>query len=192
MCMCFECVAEREAREFYLRKESERMPKNKENPSPATTLANDPNSSALVLFGGITPMLPSELEQMGLGEYVEVQEIPGVSPSWTPVNPGDFLLGRCIDKRTKKFDVGTPEEREATVLVFDTAVPGGFRSVWLGTDLEIKLGDPIGKVYQLFYEGESRPSARSKRLNPMKNYRVMEIKPTKKLALPQDIDETEG
>jgi hypothetical protein len=134
-------------------------------------------------------MLPQELEELGLGEYVEAQEIPGVSPSWTPVQNGDYLLGRCVDRRTRKFDVGTPEEREATVLVFDTAVPGGFRSIWLGTDLEMKLSNPVGKVYQIYYQGEARPSARSKKLNPMKTYRVMEIRPTRKLQLPEDIQE---
>jgi hypothetical protein len=132
--------------------------------------------TALVLFGELR-VLPAELEELGLAGKVETREIPGVPPNWKPANAGDFLLGRCVDRREQRFDMGKPDERVATVLVFDTAIPGGFRSVWLGADLKLKLHDPVGKVYQIFFEGTSTPTEKSRRLNPMKTYRVMEILP---------------
>lgn len=138
-----------------------------------------PEEHSIVLFGGESQMLPSELEELGLTGQIEAREIPGVPPNWKAVNPGDFLLGRCVAARDMTFDEGKPSVRTATVLLFETAVPGGFRSVWLGADLRLKLNDPVGKVYQIYFEGTSTPTERSRKLNPMKTFRVMEIIPKK-------------
>jgi len=150
------------------------MDKKKEPMKPP-----DPTpDQALVLFGGVMKMLPKELEDLGLGGKVAAEEIPGVAPTWKPTGQGDYMLGRCVDRREKKFDIGTPRERLATVLVFDTAIPGGFRSIWLGADLEIKLHDPLGNVYAIYYDGETRPNRTSQQLNAMKTYRVFKVVPT--------------
>jgi hypothetical protein len=147
-------------------------PKEESKPSGQET--------AVVLFGGDVRVLPQELEELGLGGKVEALEIPGVPPTWKPTVKGDFLLGRCVDAREKVFveEVnGVRTERKAPVLVFETAVPGGFRSVWLGADLRLKLNDPVGQVFQIYYEGTSMPTERSRKLNPMKTFRVIKILP---------------
>jgi hypothetical protein len=150
---------------------------NKPKPNEVPPPESNAEETAIVLFGGETRMLPAELEELGLGAHIQTREIPGVPPNWKPASAGDFLLGRCVDIRDRKFDIGTPKERTATVALFDTAVPGGFRSVWLGADLRLKLNNPVGKVYQIYYEGETRPSRASQQLNPMKTFRVMEVLP---------------
>lgn len=147
-------------------------------------------TNALVLFGGAVRMLPAELDNLGLTGKVQTREIPGVPPSWKPVNPGDFLLGRCVDRREQTFDAGTPKERKSTVLIFDTPIPGGFRSVWLGADLRLKLHDPIGKVYQIRFEGLTTPNLTSQKLNPMKTFTVYEVMPTEAI-LPEGIETLE-
>jgi hypothetical protein len=155
----------------------------REKPKPDYEPSTRPREeTSVVLFGGEMRMLPAELEELGLSGVVQTREIPGVPPTWKPLESGEYLLGRCVDMRQQRFDIGTPKERTANVLLFDTAVPGGFRSVWLGADLQLKLRDPIGKVYQIYYEGETRPTETSRKLNPMKTYRVMEIVPIKAVA----------
>lgn len=168
-------------------KQSEKQTEKPKQPDPQAL-----PDQALVLFGGVMKMLPAELEAMGLAGKIQAREIPGVPMNWKPVNESDFLLGRCVDKRNMTFDAGTPKERKATVLVFDTAVPGGFRSVWLGADLRIKIGnDPVGKVYSIYYDGEKTINDISRKLNPMKSYRVFEIQPTH-VDLPEGIEELES
>jgi hypothetical protein len=153
---------------------------NKKDPEPKN------EEKTIVLFGGQAQILPSELEELGLAGQAGVREIPGVAPSWKPAGHGDYLLGRCVDIRSHEFDIGTTKQRTGIVGIFETAVPGGFRSVWLGADLRVKLSDPIGKVYQIYYEGETRPNRSSQSLNPMKTYRVLEIVPINKV--PETID----
>lgn len=143
-------------------------------------------SNALVLFGGSMKMLPKELEELGLAGKIEAREIPGICPTWKPVNMGDYMLGRCVSERDVEFpliDAKTKQvtSRVRTVLVFDTAVPGGFRSVWLGADLRIKMQEPIGKVYQISYQGEVAVG-RNANLNPMKSYQVFEIQPADQIT----------
>lgn len=149
---------------------SKRQPREPVREAPETA----PKTDAVVLFGGRMTMLPKELEQMGLAGKVTVQEIPGVPPNWKPAVPNDYLLGKCVAVREKEFDTGTPRQRIAHVAVFDTAIPGGFRSVWLGADLKIKLTNPVGKVYQIVYTGDVDVHSG---LNPMKAYTVYEIEP---------------
>lgn len=130
---------------------------------------NNMDETALVLFGENVTMLPQQLEEMGLAGKVTAREIPGVAPSWKPVNNGDFLLGRCVDMREGlgRF--------KSTAMIFDTAVPGGFRTVWLGADLKIKLKNAVGRVYSIEYNGTldlGRPGQQ-----PVKQYRVCEVLP---------------
>jgi hypothetical protein len=152
------------------------MAKTTEKQTEQTPKTETTEDTALVLFGELR-VLPKELEELGLMGKVNAMEIPGVPKTWTPEKPGDFILGRCVDQRQHTFDAGKPDERTRTVLVFDTAIPGGFRSVWLGADLRLKLQDPVGHVYQIFFEGTTTPTEKSRRLNPMKTYRVMKILP---------------
>lgn len=129
----------------------------------AEKIVND----AFVLFGHLQ-MLPKELEEMGLGSKIEgVEEIPGIAPSWKPVKKGDFLLGKCVDIRP---GIG---KYESTALVFRTAVPGGFRTVWLGADLKIKMREPLNRVYSIYFDGTVDVGKSSE----MKSYRVYEILP---------------
>lgn len=154
--------------------------KNKDKPD-----AKPEPMEALVLFGGVQQMLPAALEELGLAGKVTAREIPGVPPTWKPVNEGDYLLGRCVAERDVEFsnvDQLTKQviTRTRRVLLFDTVVPGGFRGVWLGADLRLKLSDPIGKVYQITYQGEQNVG-RNATLNAMKAYQVFEIQPTTEL-----------
>jgi hypothetical protein len=158
------------------------MSKKQPNPQPSPEPKPQPQpENALVLFGGTMRMLPKELEEMGLTGKITVREIPGVPQNWKPVNVGDFLLGRVVAEREMEFQDSQgpgqpPRIRTAKVLVFDTAVPGGFRSVWLGADLRIKLQNAEGKVYQITYQGEVNVG-RNARLNAMRSYQVFEIQP---------------
>ena len=141
---------------------------------------------ALVLFGGVQTMLPAVLQELGLAGKVTAQEIPGVPPTWKPAQVNDYLLGRCVAERDVEFSsvnqqTKVVETRTRRVLIFDTAVPGGFRGVWLGADLRLKLQDAIGKVYQITYTGEQNVG-RNAKLNAMKSYQVFEIQPTEQLT----------
>lgn len=154
------------------------MSKPKENQPPK------PPDSAIVLFGQAMEMLPKELEEMGLAGKVETREIPGVPPNWKPLSKDDYMIGRVVDVR----DLAVPSlqragqaEIRSTVAVLDTAVPGGFRSLWLGADLKIKMRDSIGKVYAIYYDGETPMQGR----NPMKTYRVYEVIP-KQTTIPEN------
>ena len=154
--------------------------KEKQKPSEEQSMSEP--KDALVLFGGTMQMLPKELEELGLAGKVVAREIPGVPPNWKPVQPGDYLLGRVVAEREMEFQNSrgpgqAPEIRIAKVLVFDTAVPGGFRSVWLGADLRIKLQNPVGKVFQINFQGEVNVG-RNAKLNSMKSYQVFEIQPS--------------
>lgn len=140
-----------------------------------------PNEEALTIFGSEQTMLPEELAKMGLGEQVEVQEIPGVTPSWKPVNKGDFLLGRVVDVRENLGKFGS------TAVVFHTAVPGGFRTVWLGADLKVKMRNALGKVYSIHFDGMMELAGRQ----PMKVYRVYEVMP-KVEQVPSDARQISG
>jgi hypothetical protein len=132
-----------------------------------------------MLFGGEMTMLPKELAELGLSDQIAVEEIPGVAPSWKPVHPGDMMIGRCVDMREMElpdtFHQG--QNRKSTVLVFNTAIPGGFRSVWIGAELKIKMRDPVDKVYTIYYDGTT-PMAGGRQ--PMKTYRVYLINPLTK------------
>jgi hypothetical protein len=152
-------------------------PEPQPKPEPQASHPTD----ALVLFGGTMRMLPKELEEMGLAGKITIHEIPGVPPNWKPAMPGDFLLGRAIQEREVEFTQSDGTKRVRRVLVFDTAVPGGFRSVWLGADLRIKMQDSIGKVYQITYQGEVNVG-RNAKLNAMKSYQVFEIQPSEGIA----------
>jgi hypothetical protein len=154
---------------------------SKKQPDPKPAPAPTQPTDALVIFGGRMNMLPKELEELGLAGKIQAQEIPGIAQAWKPVQAGDYLLGRCVQEREVSFPQidpdGTRHDRIRKVLVFDTAVPGGFRSVWLGADLRIKLSDPIGKVYQITFQGDVNVG-RNAKLNAMKSYQVFEIQPT--------------
>jgi hypothetical protein len=174
------------------------MPKDKPKIDPPPTPAPVPEpDQALVLFGGVMNMLPKELEEMGLAGKVHAREIPGVPPNWKPVQIGDFLLGRVVAEREMEFPridpvTQTVITRKAKVLVFDTAVPGGFRSVWLGADLRIKMQNALGRVYSIYYDGETTPSKNSQSLHPMKSYRVFEVIPAEGMIPPEAKQITEG
>ncbi len=151
------------------------MSKDKQKPAPPPE--ND-ESKSLILFGENITMLPKQLEEMGLAGKVEVREIPGVAPDWKPVNPGDFILGRCVDirevdTRFTKTDGNGNKTNVGHCAVFETAIPGGFRTVWLGADLRIKIKNAIGAVFSIEYIG-SQDIGKG---NPMKQYRVCEVLP---------------
>ena len=162
---------------------SKEEPKSKPG-EPSPTPEPEP-TDALVLFGGKMNMLPKELEALGLAGKVQVREIPGIAPAWKPVGAGDYLLGIAVQEREVSFPAvnadGSRGERIRKVLVFDTAVPGGFRSVWLGADLRIKMQNPVGKVYQITYQGEVNVG-RNANLNAMKSYQVFEVQPAEQIA----------
>ena len=132
-------------------------------------------------------MLPKELEDMGLAGKVMVREIPGFVPAWKPVNKGDFLLGRCVDYREVETKFTKTTGRMGKQLIFDTAVPGGFRMVWLGADLGMKLREAVGRVYSVTFDGEQEFPGRQ----PMKLYRVFEVVPAEGL-LPEHIETLES
>ena len=143
----------------------EKNPETKNSP-PSTSEAE----TAMTLFGKQLEMMPTELEEMGLGAVSTVKEVPGISPTWKPAKAGDFLIGRVVQVRE---NVG---KFSSTALVLETAVPGGFRTVWLGADLKIKMGsiDPLDKVYAIYYDGTMEfPGSKQ----PMKVYRVYEVRP---------------
>lgn len=142
----------------------------KKNDSPKSNLSD---SAVNVLMGAPLEMLPDELEAMGLGETIAAEEIPGVSPTWEPATKGDFLLGRCVDVRSLVIPKVSTPENPSVVAVFNTAIPGGYRSVWLGADLRIKLNNPVGRVYSIHYDGVQDTGKPS----PMKMYRVYEVRP---------------
>ena len=144
------------------------MAKEKEQPK------QEPNSdTAMVLFGESVQMLPKELEAMGLAGKVIAREIPGVVPDWKPVSKGDLLLGRCVDVREVETRFTKATGIMGSCAVFETVIPGGFRTVWLGADLKIKLRDSVGKVYSIMFDG----TMSSNKGQDMKLYRVMEVIP---------------
>lgn len=138
--------------------------KEKESSFPSNS------ETAVALFGKQMEMLPEELKELGLGELVTAKEVPGVSPTWKPAKVGDFLLGKVVQVRENigKF--------QSTALIMETVIPGGFRTVFLGADLKIKLGsiNPVDRVYSIYYDGVMEfPGGKQ----PMKVYRVYEVIP---------------
>jgi len=128
----------------------------------------EPVTDAVAIFGEAQSVMPEELVKMGLADQVAVQEIPGVSPTWKPLNKGDFILGKVIDVRDGLGKFGS------TCVVMQTVVPGGFRTVWLGADLKIKMRDSVGRIYNIAYDGEMKMEGSKA---PMRVYRVYEILP---------------
>lgn len=147
---------------------------NEMKPDPPT----ETTGGTMVLFGGTVSMLPEELQEMGLAGKVEVREVPGVVPDWKPVQKGDFLFGRCVDIREveTRFSKRGPDgvlTNPGLCAVFETSVPGGFRTVWLGADLRIKLANALDKVYTITFVA-TKDTGKG---NPLKIYQVMEVIP---------------
>jgi len=147
-------------------KEQGKAPVTPVSPSPGTPTAAAIEESLVrqqtgaVMFG----QLPKELAFLG---GFKVREAVGVVPAWKPTKPGDVLVGQVVQYKEH------PHKTYDTDLVVITGPTGTF-SVWLTTDLAMKIGkDMAGRnaVVAFRYEGYiDTPSGRK-----MHSYQVLEV-----------------
>jgi len=129
------------------------------------------NNEALVLFNRGTSTLPAAIQRQVERLGLKTREKAGVSPSWKPSKPGEYVAGEVLAIRE---GVG---EFEGTVVVLNTQ--DGPVSVWLGADLKVKMGHNVreGQIYCIQYMGKLKKTDNPKLKNDMHQYQVVEILP---------------
>ncbi len=123
--------------------------------------------------------LPEEIRE-ALSE-MEVKELVGIAPAWTPKgsvkgDPAkgedpDWIAGHVISER---HEVG---QYKSTVVVVESNL--GTRSVWLGSDMKLKLGDApaTGRNFVFQFQGWLTKKENPRIANDMKLIRVIEVFP---------------
>lgn len=108
---------------------------------------------------------------------VIARERPGVSPTWLPTKPGDFIVGTIIEYR---HELGKYKSSCVVILGRITGetqqTPPTYRTVWCGADLKTKLLEKVeaGGFVALEFTGMQELKGRPQ---PMRTYRVMELLP---------------
>lgn len=129
------------------------------------------DETALVAFDRAT--LPEQvMKQLGVhASKFRTREVPGVNPAWPEkdAKPGDTLLGVLSRKKDKAGRFNQP-------VVTVQSVDRGFRDVWCGADLTLKLATvEVGAFVALEYTGWRDIKGREQK---MKTFRVVELIPT--------------
>lgn len=126
--------------------------------------------------------LPPEIRE-ALAEF-EVKELVGIAPAWTPKgsvkgdptkgDDPDFIAGHVISERHGLGQFGS------SVLVIESNL--GTRSIWLGSDMKLKLGEApaTGRNFVFQFQGWLTKKDNPRIANDMKIIRVIEVMPKKK------------